>query len=227
MIIYLFGGFAALLIGMVLWRTVANMDSARLTRIARWTGIALLLAAGVFLLTRQAVLPGLLSFAAATLLRLQATRGWRLGGGPRPSPGQTSNVTTEWLEMTLDHGTGETSGLVLKGRFRGARLSELTLTDLLALRSELRVEDPEAAKLLDVYIARIHPDADTGAEPQRPASQGMTRDEALEILGLGEGAGEAAIREAHRRLMQQVHPDRGGSDYLAAKINAARDCLLG
>lgn len=225
--IYIVGGFAALVAGLVVWRTIATMDPARLTRIVRWAGIALLVAAGLFLLTREAVLPALVALGMAGLLRYQATRGWRLGGGPKPSPGQTSVVATEWLEMTLDHGTGETSGLVLKGRFKGARLAELSLDDLLDLRAELRIEDPEAARLMDAYLARMHADADTASPPPRAPSNGMTREEALDILGLEEGAGEAAIRDAHRRLMQQLHPDRGGTDYLAAKINAARDCLLG
>jgi len=226
--IYLVGGFIALLGGLVAWRTIATMDPTRLTRILRWAGIAVLAAAGLFLLTREAVLPAVVALGGAALLRYQATRGWRLGGGSSPSPGQTSSVTTQWLEMTLDHATGETSGLVLKGRFKGARLAGLSLDDLLALRAELRVEDAEAAQLLDAYLARVHPDADDkAAPPPRSSAAGMAREEALDILGLQEGAGEAAIREAHRRLMQQLHPDRGGTDYLAAKINAARDVLLG
>lgn len=225
--IYFVVGFAVLIGGMVVWRTLATMDPARLTRVVRWAGIVLLVTAGLFLLTREAVFPALVTLGMAGLLRYQATSGWRFGGGPKPSAGQTSVVATDWLEMTLDHGTGETSGLILKGRLKGARLAELSLDDLLALRNDLRVEDAESAQLLDAYLARLHPDADEAPPPPRASSTGITREEALDILGLEEGAGEGAIRDAHRRLMQQLHPDRGGTDYLAAKINAARDYLLG
>lgn len=223
--IFLVGGFAALVAGLLAWRTISTMDPASLTRLVRWVGVALLVVIGLFLLTREAVLPALVVLGTAALVRFQAARGWRLGGGPGPSPGQTSRVTTDWLEMTLDHATGETSGLVLKGRFKGARLAELSLDDLISLRGELRVEDSEAAQLLDAYLSRVHPGAAAGPPPR--SSSGMTTEEALDILGLEAGASEGDIRDAHRRLMQQLHPDRGGTDYLAAKINAARDYLLG
>jgi curved DNA-binding protein CbpA len=54
----------------------------------------------------------------------------------------------------------------------------------------------------------------------------MNRDEALAVLGLKNGATADTIRAAHRRLMKELHPDRGGSDYLAAKVNQAKDVLL-
>jgi hypothetical protein len=63
--------------------------------------------------------------------------------------------------------------------------------------------------------------------PPRPGRSGMTRDEALAVLGLRPGADEAAIRDAHRRLMRVAHPDNGGSDWLASRLNQARDTLLG
>jgi DnaJ family protein C protein 19 len=61
----------------------------------------------------------------------------------------------------------------------------------------------------------------------RPRSATMSRDEAYEVLGLHPGASETEIKEAHRRLMRGAHPDAGGSDWLAARINQARDILLG
>jgi hypothetical protein len=70
--------------------------------------------------------------------------------------------------------------------------------------------------------------AGAGYSPRRrPTGSTMGRAEALRILGLQDGADKTAIRAAHKRLMMRAHPDRGGSNALAARINEAKDVLLG
>jgi len=86
--------------------------------------------------------------------------------------------------------------------------------------------DAESVTLLEAWLDRERPDWREGETPPPRPDGPMTRAAALEVLGLAEGADEAAIRAAHRRLMQAAHPDRGGSDWLAARINEARDVLL-
>jgi len=128
------------------------------------------------------------------------------------------------------------TGTILRGRFSGMRVEELGSADLLALLRECRAEDEEGARLLEAYLDRLHPDwrdelagerAGGGSGGgARPASGDMSVEEAYAILGLSPGADTEAIKEAHRRLMVKLHPDHGGSDYLATKINRARDVLL-
>jgi hypothetical protein len=160
--------------------------------------------------------------------------GWPHYGrhGGSASGGQSSGVRSEWLEMELDHDTCEMRGMVLKGAYAGKRLDQLARDDLLALYAEARAEDPESGRLLEAWLDRTFgSDWRAASQTQEPppahTSTGMTRAEALKVLGLQEGAGEEEIRAAHRRLMLQNHPDRGGSDYLASKINEAKDMLLG
>ncbi len=70
--------------------------------------------------------------------------------------------------------------------------------------------------------------ASAGPSPRRPEARGsMSRAEALEVLGLRPDAGEVEIQLAYIRLIRSAHPDNGGSDWLAARINQARDVLLG
>lgn len=147
-----------------------------------------------------------------------------------PASGQ-SVVESRFLRMTLDHETGEMAGQVLAGRFAGAALDALSQEQLLQLLNDFADEDDESAALLGAYLERTY-----GTEWQEPPrgnrnaeglSGEMTRSEAYAILGLDEGASEEAIIAAHGRLIQRLHPDRGGSTFLAAKINEARDLLLG
>ena len=143
-----------------------------------------------------------------------------------PSPGQSSDVRTRYLHMSLDHDSGELDARVLEGRFRGRRLDDLPLDALLELLAECQREDAESCPLLETYLDRVHgPDWRHGTKAPE-STTGMSRSEAYEILGLSPGASSEEVVDAHRRLMQKVHPDRGGSDYLAAKLNEAKELLL-
>jgi hypothetical protein len=168
-----------------------------------------------------------------------SSRGSRRPRGRGPQAGQTSRVATAWLEIELNHDTGEMQGLVLQGKYARRTLASLPPANLLALYGEAGSADPETARLLEAYLdRRLGPEwrlqgqeQKTGERkeetPHRRRDSSMSRDEAYRVLGLQTGAAEAEIRAAHRKLMMQNHPDRGGSDYLASKINEAKDVLLG
>lgn len=216
---------AGLVIAAVLLRLFLKTPPTHLARILRRiAGVVLLGLAGLLVVARQPVLAMPVGWAGIMLLRS--------GGGGRPAPGGRSQVRSAGLDMTLDHATGDLDGRVLGGRHAGRMLSELPLAALLELAEEFR-GDADSLRLLEGYLDRAHPgwrehvDGDTAARPGAAAGPGgMDADEAYQLLGLQPGAGEAEIREAHRRLMKQVHPDRGGSAALAAKINEAKDRLL-
>ena len=150
-----------------------------------------------------------------------------------PASGQSSSVSARYVRMTLEHDSGAMDGEVLSGSHQGARLSQLSLTQLLDLLRAWQ-DDNESVALLQAYLERVHPDwqAQTGSDngyrssTSVPASGQMTRAEACQILGVADDARDEDIISAHRRLMQKLHPDRGGSTYLAAKINQAKDVLL-
>jgi len=146
------------------------------------------------------------------------------------SDNQTSTIRTRYLEMVLQHNTGDMDGEVLFGEFAGANLSNLSLDQLLSLLREIG-DDADSTQVLEAYLDRTQSGwrEQTGrASSANESDEGapMTRTLALEILGLEEGVDREAIIKAHRNLMQKLHPDRGGSDYLAKKINLAKDYLL-
>lgn len=151
------------------------------------------------------------------------------------SPGQTSEVRTRFVRMVLDHDTGEMNGDILMGHCAGKTLRSLSLAEIVAVLGEAQ-GDPESVQLLSAYLERYHGDdwrnsgassAGAGDRGMGAGASGMSREEAFEILGLARDADEAAIKTAHHRLMSKIHPDLGGSTYLAAKINQAKDVLLG
>jgi hypothetical protein len=209
--------------------TAANPQVlARQLRIG--AGIAALAGAGIL------VFRGLVGYAIS-LATLGSWLLWGHGGFPgfpgraRQSPGQTSRVETEHLEVELDHDTGDMRGRVLKGFFAGRHLEDLSPMELAHLWQDCRFADRQSAQNIETYLDRLHPswreDMARAEGVHGPGSRGMTREQALEILGLAPGATEADIRRAHRELMMKLHPDRGGSTFLAAKINEAKDVLLG
>jgi DnaJ-domain-containing protein 1 len=121
---------------------------------------------------------------------------------------------------------------VLAGHHEGKVLSAMGLAELKQLYRELP-GDPESRQLLETYLDgrfpvwREHAEADRGdGLGVSPGSGAMTKEEAYKILGLEAGAAATDVRKAHRRLMQRLHPDLGGTSFLAARINEAKDVLL-
>jgi hypothetical protein len=212
-----------------------------------WQWIMILLAAGLLTLVLTgrvhwlaAVFAAMLPFVRGLLILLGSIPQLKrvlagvdnLKSRSEPSSGQTSTVQSKYIRMTLNHDSGDINGEVLEGQFKGSTLDRLKLEALLQLLGECQ-DDEESVALLQTYLDRVYADTwqqQAGAQgQQRAASEPgeMSREEALQILGLSSDAGESEIIETHRRLMQKLHPDRGGSAYLAATINLAKETLLG
>ena len=146
------------------------------------------------------------------------------------STGQSSQVRSQFLDMTLDHDSGELSGQIVAGPDAGRSLGEFDLAALLAMMPAF---DAESVALLESYLDRRFPawrqnaQGDGAGRQSRAAASGkMTEEEAYQILGLQPGASRDDIGRAHRALMKKLHPDQGGSTYLAARVNEAKDTLL-
>jgi DnaJ domain len=206
---------------------------AQTAKLIRQLGGVALMGAGGFMALRGAVV------AAAPLFVLglgMVVPNFSFAPGSfnwgRRSEGQKSSVRTGMLSMELDHDTGAMDGEILAGRFKGKRLRSLSIDELVELMQECQSASDQSASLLEAYLDRTHADWRTRAGSRRrsgapPPSGMMSREEAYAVLGLRPNCAEKEIRDAHRRLMKQYHPDRGGSDYLAAKINQAKDVLVG
>jgi hypothetical protein len=191
-------------------------------------GVAALVGAAFFTVRGQAAIGLPLGFAGLSLL------GWMPGGasfGQRTnkSTGQVSRVSSDFVEMELDHDSGAMRGRIRKGRMEGVTLDALDVPALMSLLPEF---DEESRALLMAYLDRREPawreHADAGATTGAPnVDRGkMTEEEAYQVLGVEPGASAADIGRAHRALMKKLHPDQGGSTYLAARVNEAKDLLL-
>ena len=235
-------GIALVIAIILVVRGLSGLDPKRAARFVFWVVVVLAGIGLILLLARGGVnwiliATGLL---LPTIVRWRAVKRFfrNLGG---PSPGQASGVETRFLRMHLDHDSGILDGMVLDGRFRGRRLSELSTDDMAELLRECRVEDEQSATVLEAYLDRTYgaswrtgeydgAKTETGSRGGQRRSpwnaDKMSPDEAYEILGLKPGATPGEIKEAHHNLMKKIHPDQGGSNYLATKINQAKDVLL-
>jgi hypothetical protein len=233
----------ALVVGLALLVTAGNaftrLNPGQLAVVLRRSAATVLLGAAGFLALR-----GMLPVAVPLFLLGLGLLGVRPFAWQHKTPGQKSRVATSLLAMELDHDSGNMEGRVLSGRFAGCDLASMELRELLDLREEALALNDQSGALLDAFLDRRDPvwreawaarhDAGDGARASNGSRRGgrngrtaMAREEALQVLGLADGATEEEIRAAHRRMMKNYHPDHGGSDYLAAKINQAKDVLLG
>ncbi|MCU0954662.1 MAG: DnaJ domain-containing protein [Hyphomicrobium sp.] len=240
---YLLAGLAGLVLVLFVLRGFVAANPSTIARQLRFLGGSILMAvAAVIGLRGRIDLALLIGVTGWGLLMGRGVLPWGGGGwGGRTSPtsGSSSNVKTSHLEMELDLASGATRGTVLKGRFSGRAIDDLSPADLVLLWQDYAFADPDSAQIIEAYLDRRHPtwrddlERQSGGEDSDRRSQNaarpqaMTRAEALEILGLAEGATEEEVRAAHRDLMKKLHPDRGGSNYLASKINEAKDVLTG
>jgi hypothetical protein len=228
---YFFLGGVALLAALAAYRYLRGMSRGQFMRGLRWTvgGGAALVAAGLLLARRfdVAVFVGAGAFSVLRYGRL----------GPfsfdsvAAQAGNISRIKSRYFAMELDHDTGTVAGRVLAGQFAGADLMELGEMDTRLLIAEVE-GDADSTSLLESWLdanrsgwREYFAEAAAAGEASESAPEDSDA-EAYAILGLQPGASDAEIRAAHHELMKGVHPDRGGSSYLASKINAARDRLL-
>lgn len=235
--------FVAIVVAVVAWVWLRNQPAsqrnAALLKLALLAGIGIIVLLAVtgrlhFVFAGLAFLYPLLRRLLPSLLR-GGLGG--LGGGPGVKSGNQSHVSSDVLEMTLDHDSGSMSGKIIKGPMEGRELAELSEEEFLDLLRYCREQDEDSARLLETYLDRRFGDSwrqddDAASEGTRAGGNGnvggpLTESEALDILGLEPGASRDEIIKAHRRMMQKLHPDHGGSNYLAARINEAKECLLG
>ena len=234
---YFLAGCAVLVVLLIAGQFVATVDPRRLAAVVRKAaGVAALAVAG-FLIMRGA-LPIAIPLAVFGWALIR--RGGLGIGGPFGSasktPGQKSHIRTERLEMELNHDSGHMQGTCLSGRFAGRQLSTLSDREAMELLAELHQDGAPEAAVMEAYLDwRLPGWRDQESEQTKQAGAGrrrargnrMSAEEAYAVLGIGPGASDEDIRQAHRKLMMKMHPDQGGSTYLAARINEAKEVLVG
>jgi DnaJ-domain-containing protein 1 len=226
-------GIAA--VGVVWWlsRVVVGANPAAMAKGIKLAGGVLSLAgAGLMLFRGRIDMAFLLGTVAAWLFGWSSFGFTGFGRRTAKSPGAVSRVRSAMIEMELDHDTGAMNGTVLAGSFAGRALNALPEEALGRLHAECARADPDGVRLLEAYLDRRFPawrkDAhrDAHARSAQPQTGAMTEEEAYQVLGLQPGASSDEVRRAHRTLMKKLHPDQGGSTYLAARVNQAKEILV-
>jgi hypothetical protein len=219
---------------LLLWaaNSFSKADPQQAAKLLRSLGGGAALLFAIFLLVRGEIGPAI-TVGAVGLGLLGWITLWpaSFGGRTKKSAGQTSRVRTAFLEMELDHDSGAMRGRILAGAHQGASLDELEPAVLIGLLGGM---DADSRDLLAAYLDRRDPgwrehaqyDAAAGNGSRTARNGKMTEEEAYQILGVQPGASAAEISRAHRSLMKKLHPDQGGSTYLAARVNEAKDVLL-
>ncbi len=176
---YLFLGIALLVILLLAGRWFVNAQPKAILNVLKWiaiVGLGVVAVALIFsgrILMLVWLLPALLPWImrARHAARTAKTFSRMAGNGS----GQHSTVESAFLEMRLDHDSGDMDGKVLKGRFNGQMLSSLSREDVLALHQEYAATDDESARLLAAYLDRVYPDwrgeGDEGATDEEPRSR--------------------------------------------------------
>ena len=224
------------LAGLVWWWSRGLAPGQRL-RWLRRAAEAVLVVGALLLLLRGRVDMALLLGGLAASLAVARTGGtvpgWlrRVPGLGPWLPAEPPRLRSALLEIETDARGGVVGGTVCAGLFAGRRLDSLDGPELLALLGLCRRGDPAGLALLEPYLDRRlpgwreHAQRDPDARPAGVAM--MTEEEAYKVLGLAAGADAEAVRERHRHLIKRLHPDLGGSADLAARVNLAKDVLLG
>ena len=227
---YLILGVGLLGVLLLAARSFVAADASTMSQYAGWfvlgiaaTGVITFL---IVMATSERLGPALVVATGAGSIGFRVWRRWREREQMR-----AARVTTSVLNMELDKQTGAMTGRVLRGPYAGRRIEDLDQGELIALWRQCVAEDEAGARLLETYLDRLRPDwrqaASGGSGSGGAPGDVMTREQAYAILDLEPGASDEQIKDAHRRLMMKLHPDHGGSTFLAAQINRAKEFLLG
>jgi hypothetical protein len=238
---YILAGFLVFWLSLYAMQAFVRANPAALARtMKRGTGYLALLGAGLFLLRGRidvALVLALLGFWLIGISR-RISAPWfrRVANNVRARAAGVSRVRSAMIEMELDHTTGQMYGTILAGPDEGKFLDQMIKPQCEALYRLCLRDDPEGARLLEVYLDRRFPGWRTARDKEHDAGtcytggaarQGaMSEDEAYEVLGLHKGASRDDVMRSHRSLIKKLHPDHGGSTDLAARVNEAKDVLM-